>query len=286
MKRFCVSFVLCAFLSVFGFSCNTPQTADLSPVDQATPSATLTPLPTDTPAPTATNTLTPTASNTPTSTPNATSTVMAATKEAVVEQQHIELTQAFLSAQRTQQAEDELWSKIAADSKMTLSKGRLYTVDDFEENWAQRNWYRWWWFDYNLADFVIMTHIDWESAPSDKTAYGGCGFVFRIKDESNHLLVLLSVFGTAGLGQMTPSGFEYLAWDRKLDINTEREGSADFVVVVEKEIITAYVNGEQSFRKLVARTNSGDIGYTIISGTNADFGTNCKFTNTRIWELE
>jgi len=130
---------------------------------------------------------------------------------------------------------------------------------------------------------VIITHIDMKFA---LTAAGGCGFVFRIKDSDNHLLVLLDVDGTSELGQMTPDGYDYLTYGNPKPGSTEKEGSADFVVVAEGGRISAFVNGERAFREAVARTNAGDMGYTILSGTNKDYGTYCWFTNTRVWELK
>jgi len=287
MKRFCLLIFLFAALVVFSLSCNSSPQAVSTEVALAQPTATLPP--TSTPEPTATPipTSTPTETPVPTATPNRTTTAQAATMEAVVVTQYAEQTAAAAVAQQTEQAEAALWEKMVEEGSLTQTKGRLHTVDDFDESWAQRNWYSWWSFGYDLADFVLMTHIDWKSTQSDKTAFGGCGFVFRIKDNDNHLLVLVYVNGSAGLGQMTPYGYETITTGNPLlQTDSEKEGSADFVIVADKEIITAYINGEKAFRKLVARTNSGDMGYTILSGTNKDYGTNCKFSNTRIWELK
>jgi hypothetical protein len=284
MKRFCWILVFFCTLAVFSLSCNSAPKDAPTEVALAQPTATI--VPTSTPEPTNTATSTPTETPIPTATPNASGTAQAATMQAVVVTQHAEQTAAAAAAQQTQQAEEALWAKLVEDGYITVPKGRLHTVDDFEQSWAQRDWYQWWSFSYNLADFVIMTHIDWKSAPSDRTAYGGCGFVIRIKDNNNHLLVLLDVDGSAELGQMTPAGYDYLTYGNPKPGSTEKEGSADFVVVAEGGRISAFVNGERAFREAVARTAAGDMGYTILSGTNKDYGTNWKFTITRVWELK
>jgi len=54
--------------------------------------------------------------------------------QAVVVTQHAEQTAAAAAAQQTQQAEDDLWAKLVEDGYITMPKGRLHTVDDFEEN--------------------------------------------------------------------------------------------------------------------------------------------------------
>ena len=254
----------------------------------------LAPTSTSTPEPTATATLTPTATPTPTAsptnTPNAVLTDEAATMEAIMAKGNVEATAKAVSIQETQQAEDALWTKLANDGSITMKKGDLNTVDDFEESWAQRGWYQWWWFGYEMSNFVIKTHIDWRIPPDSFSDISGCGFVLRLEDENNHLVLVLTPSSSAFLGQMTPNGFQNLnakgVWINPDWEPTQGEtGSADFMVVAEQEEITAFINGVKSFRWVVARTNSGDIGYTIISGTNKDFGTSCKMTNTRIWEL-
>jgi hypothetical protein len=286
MKRFFSIIVLLGPLTYFCISCNPApegfptETALAQPTDTLAPSKT--PEPTMTPIPTSTPTKTPI----PTATLNATATGYAATHEAIAMTQRAKQTAAALVAEKTQQAEEAAWATLVEAGFITMTKGRLHDVDDFEETWAQRDWYRWWSFGYNLADFVVMTHVDWKSAPSDRTAFGGCDFVIRIKDRDNHLLVLLEVDGSAELGQMTPAGYDFLVYGNPKPGSTEKEGSADFTVVAEGGRISAFVNGERAFRQAVARTAAGDMGYTILSGTNKDYGTYCKFTSTHVWELE
>jgi hypothetical protein len=285
MKHYCLIVFQLASLAVFSLSCSSAPKAVPTEVVLAQPTATLDP--TSTPEPTFTST--PTETPIPTTTPNASATAQAATMEAVVVKQYAEKTAAAAAAKQTQQAEADLWAKLVDDGSITMTKGRLHTLDDFEESWAQRNWYRWWSFGYNLADFVLMTHVDWKSAPSDKTAVGGCGFVFRVQDENHHLLIIQFIDQTAGLGQMTSSGFEFQRkpWvNPDLKKSAEKEGSSDFLVAAEKEAVTVYINGVKAYRWYVARTTPGDIGYTIISGTNKDYGTYCNFTDTRVWELK
>lgn len=250
------------------------------------------PFATDTPQPTSTATCTPTATLVPTATPNLTATSAAATSEAFFATQRAGRTATAVSGQATQQAEDELWSKLTNDGTITYTKGDLYYMDDLEESWAQLNWYRWWSFGFDYSDFVIASHIEWKTPENWKYVSGGCGFVVRIKDNDNHLVVFLTPKGDAELGAMTPRGFNYqgVHWKNPdlpnyLLINPASSGEADLIVVAEKEFVTAYVNGEKIYQWYVALTSPGDMGYTIVSGTNKDFGTNCKFTDTRVWEL-
>ena len=138
---------------------------------------------------------------------------------------------------------------------------------------------------------MISTHIDWETAEAS-FGNGGCGFAIRIADNNKHLVAFLTPNGGAELGAMTSSGYQAqgVRWKNPdllnlLTVNPPSSGSADFTLVAEKDFVTAYVNGQRIYQWYVALTSPGDIGYTILSGTNKDFGTYCKFTNTQIWEL-
>ncbi len=252
------------------------------------PTDTSTPKPTETP----TATLVPTETSTPTATPDVSATAAAATSAARQATQQANQTATAVAAAATQKAEDDFWAQMVSDGSITYTRGELFDVDDFEESWAQRDWYTWWWFGYNLSDFVISTHIQWE-IPEDSAFYdGGCGFVIRLKDENTHLVVFLNPRGDAELGAMSTSGFQYQGthWQNPdlpsfANVTPATTGSADFTVVAEKEFVTVYVDGVRYYQWYVALTNSGDIGYTIVSGTNKDFGTYCNFSNTRIWEL-
>jgi hypothetical protein len=293
-RTFLLLFLICILLG----ACGSPQTAqEVTPTqDVASIAATQTaqvPTATSTSVPTATSPPIPTATLVPTATPNQTATVMAGTQEASLSTQQARQTATAVSAQSTQQAEDDMWAQMVQDGSITYNKGVLYTVDDFEQSWAQRNWYQWWSFGYNLSDFVVMTHIDWQIPEGGTFGTGGCGFAIRIKDNDNHLVLFLTPQSSASLGAMTRSGFRYQSyhWQNPNNPNLSNiapatTGSADFTVVAEKEFVSAYLNGERIYQWYVALTSPGDMGYTIVSGTNKDFGIDCKFTNTRVWELK
>jgi hypothetical protein len=65
------------------------------------------------------------------------------------------------------------------------------------------------------------------------------------------------------------------------------EGSTTFIITAEG--ITFQVFNEQLQRidlRNGAELDSGYLAYALASGTNADFGTRCKFTDTDLWRLE
>jgi hypothetical protein len=246
--------------------------------------------PTSTPSPTVT--ITPTASPSPTSTPNQTSTAFAARAEALKAtlqaQQDASIAAETAIAEQTQQAVDALWAQLAGDGSITGENGELTSMKDFEQSWAQRNWYQWWPFGVELSNFVLTSHLEWKTTPEDKTAEGACGFVFRIQ-EKGHLVVFLYTTQRVELGVVDLGRYQLVKrpWvNPVLEKTAPKDGSANFLLAADGESITVYIDGVKSYRWVVARTDKGDLGYTLLSGTNRDFGTYCKFSNTRLWELK
>ena len=284
-----VTFLACVFLTACGSSTAAPATTlTQNPTSLV---ASLASTSTSSPEPTSTAPSTPTETPLPTATPNQTATAEAASQLARSATQQAAQTATEASALATQQVEDAIWAKLVDDDLVNFNQGFRYSVDDFNESWAQRNWYKWWPFSYILSDFVIMTYIDWETAEASY-GNGGCGFVFRIKDDNQHLVIFLTPKGDAQFGSMNYKGFTYqtIHWKNPnlpiySSMTPPTSGSADFIVVAENDFITAYVDGIKIYQWYVALTTPGDMGYTILSGTNKDFGTSCKFSNTRVWEL-
>jgi len=288
-----VAFLIGTILTACGPSQAELETASTQAVANvfATQTA-LSPTDTSIPEPTTTATSLPSATPSPSATPNLAATAVAATVEAKRATQRVEQTATVISALATQRAIDTIWDQLVSDGVATYSKGELTAMEDLEESWAQRLWYKWWSFGINLSDFIILTHIEWKYPDDANLGAGGCGFVIRVKDKNNQMLVVVSPRSRVVLSLMTLRGIkgQTVHWEdpnlsKYSSVLPPTSGSADFWLVAEKEFISAYVNGKMTTQWYVAATNSGDIGYTILSGTNNLPGTYCKFTNTRIWEL-
>ena len=103
------------------------------------------------------------------------------------------------------------------------------------------------------------------------------------------VLIYLGINKYAGLWALTAKGPVPIAriWvlPNLKDSNKEK-GEADFAVAAEGEKITVYLDGVKAFIFKAKQINTGDIGYALLSGTNAGFGTSCKMTKTRVWKLE
>jgi len=69
----------------------------------------------------------------------------------------------------------------------------------------------------------------------------------------------------------------------KLDIP---KGNAEMVLIAEDQVITVLINGEKVVRVLDGSFSDGALNYTLVSGTNKDFGTRCQMTNVDFWEFK
>lgn len=60
---------------------------------------------------------------------------------------------------------------------------------------------------------------------------------------------------------------------------------ADFTLIVKGITAYALVDGELvgEYTLSQSRILQGDVGLSLLSGTNKDYGTKCEMTNIRIW---
>lgn len=210
----------------------------------------------------------------------------ASAKATAAEANRLERT-AQVEAKATEQAAE--MAGVVQDLKskgiLTSTAGTFHMLEDFKENWAQLGWYQWWPTGYRPADFVIRAHTGWESA--SKTAdwfSSGCGFVFRAKDESNHYLIYLALDSNVYLKGYINGTYRELGKGYAGKMNYLK-GEADVMLVVQGEKITYYVNDQKVFERENKSLREGDLGLTLVSGTNLDYGTRCEMTNIELWDL-
>lgn len=195
--------------------------------------------------------------------------------------------------QQTAQAEPIFLTAqgLVDEGMLTDSDGVYETWPDFDETWAQLNWYR----RYEIpkasirpaSRYLISAHVWWESA-SDYANWNlcGCGFVFGHQaDSGNHHVATISMDGYANLFRSDASGTFILA-KRSGDAKGVPQGEADFMLVVDGQKIGLYVNGQQVVKYTDTRLKPGQIYYTLISGTNKGYGTHCKMTEVNHWLME
>ncbi len=170
------------------------------------------------------------------------------------------------------------------------TNGTYATLFDFSKNWSQINWYQWVTTNQILTDFVLNAHFTWYTA-SPTPEYSGCGFVFAIQDNNDHYAVFLDqsriVFYherkavgpySTEVGKTKGSGRVNITGDTK---------EADFSLIVSGS--SAYVHVNQQFigEYTLAEDSplQGRLAYSVLSGTNKAYGTQCMITRIQIWKF-
>jgi hypothetical protein len=228
---------------------------------QPIPSSTPTPPPTSTLTATPTNTLRPSPTFRPTRTPD-----IAAT-------QHIDA----LNAEIRTYYEKGFLTQIG---------GHLTEYDDFSYDWAQLGWYTWLPIHVSASDFFVSAHFKWNSAV-ESAGVSGCGFIFGLQPNRDHYAVFLDrtkvyfVITDHALGYSKPIS----PTRGKGQVSFKYPAEADFTLIVKGAYAYVLVNGEVvgEYTLSQSRLAHGDLGLTVLSGTNKDYGTHCEMTGLRLW---
>ncbi len=176
-------------------------------------------------------------------------------------------------------------NELVEDGILTSAEGDYYWLGEFEESWAQINYYTWERIGLETDDFIIRAHLAWESASTSANYFSsGCGFVYGDKDESNHWVTFLGLDGIAHTIRSRTEGMWELeqGYYGRVDVP---KGEADMMVVVADQFFTVYVNGKKLVRIYDPSYFGGHVGLTLVSGTNAGFGTRCHMTDIELWDL-
>ena len=228
---------------------------------QPTPSSTPPPTATATKAATPTNTPRPSPTPRPTRTPN-----LALT-------QHVEELNAEVQ---------DFYDK----GYLTTSDGSFTEVEDFSYDWAQLGWYNWLPLKVSASDFFLSAHFKWDSAFKNSDI-SGCGFIFDLQPNEDHYAVFLDrakiffLITDHAHGYSKPMSPTRGTGRVKFDYPAE----ADFTLIVKGAYAYVLVNGEVVGEYTLAQSRSlqGDLGLTVLSGTNRDYGTHCEMTNLHLW---
>jgi hypothetical protein len=176
--------------------------------------------------------------------------------------------------------------ELAAYDYISTDAGEYYQLEDFSESWAQLGWYIWWPTYTYPTDFVVRADFEWDSASETSDWFAsGCGFLFRVTDDDDHYLVLLALDGNVVFARNYRDDFKILgrSWYGNLDTPS---GGAQVMLIVEDDSFTFFVNDERVRTQVDATLKAGDLALTLVSGTNAGFGTSCKIQNLELWILD
>jgi hypothetical protein len=211
--------------------------------------------------------------------------IQVATGTAAVVQQQTATANAIIQSTAQAQPMLDLVTQLFNDGNLSTTQGEFFNLIDFDESWAQLGWY--WFFPTNLSpsDFVIRASASWDSASKTPDPWAtGCGFVFREDGVSNHYLTYLGIDGNVYFSRYYKDKYALIGSDYYGTVGIP-EGSADIALAVEGSWITFLVNGEQVLHRQDEALTRGKLDYTLISGTNKDYGTHCRMTNIELWVI-
>lgn len=180
----------------------------------------------------------------------------------------------------------EIVDGLRAEGLLASSEGSYTQLEPFDESWAQLNWYQYYYLDLSPTDFVLRADATWDSA-SDRADWwnSGCGIVFRETNVDNHYLAYLGLDGYAYLTRFRKGVWAQLgrSYYGRVDIPS---GSASFMLVVEGNQFTFYVNETRVLQRQDSAHPEGSLAYTLVSGTNKGFGTRCQLNDVQLWTLK
>jgi hypothetical protein len=256
-QRYILIAILCT--TVLVLACAFSGVATPKPTE--TPAFTSTPAYTATLDPTATQTLRPTSTHRPTATPNLEATAQYESMVARVKEYH--------------QA-----NYVSTDA------GKYRHLEDYSDAWAQIDWYQWLPIKGKAPNnFIVRSDIQWQSA-SKIANESGCGFVFRLQENEDHYMIHVSIDGYVYAAIVHSGNFENMG--RAKYGKTSIDGKAVLTLIVEGPTFSILIDDKlvKRYEGLKNDMLSGDLAYTIVSGTNKGYGTSCTFTHVDLWTIE
>jgi hypothetical protein len=190
------------------------------------------------------------------------------------------------------QSYDDLFSEVQKykdEGLIPTTKGQYTVLDDYNEAFAMRGFLNYQYFGFTVKNFVYKAHVEWSTADTTSET-SGCGIVFAVQQKGDNNDYYGVVLDKSRIYFSTTYGGYYYDMGKSRGtgkLNFGNPAVADFTLVVFDYKAFVYVDnefiGEYTLSK--DRELSGKFGYGIISGTNHDYGTRCKITNSRIWKL-
>lgn len=170
---------------------------------------------------------------------------------------------------------------------LAMKEGEFTSYEDFDQDWAQIGWYNWSTFDQKASDFFLSAHFKWSTAVKTSDL-SGCGFVFAVQENNDHYAVFLDksriVFLQAAVrfGKYSHEVGKTRGTGR---VSFGNPAAADFTLIVKGAYAYVLVDGKVVGEYTLSADTpmNGNVGLTVLSGTNRDYGTRCEMTNIRLW---
>lgn len=222
---------------------------------------------TSTPEPTATNTAVPTNTPRPSPTPRPTQ------------------IPDFAATQHAEELNAEV-QEYFDKSYLKTNEGNVTELEDFSYDWAQLGWYNWLPLGEAASEFFLSAHFKWDSAFKNSDI-SGCGFIFSLQENDDHYAVFLDRSKVFFLITDRARGFSSPVSPTRGTgiVDFDYPAEADFTLIVKDHSAYVLVDGEVVGEYTLAQSRSlrGNLGLTVLSGTNRDYGTRCEMTDLHLW---
>jgi hypothetical protein len=202
----------------------------------------------------------------------------------------IQPTETLIPPTQTPDPVDEIQARIADyhnDKLDTLLDqfryGEYYTFDDASYHGAiTKSLFR---FTYEVSpvEFFAISDVAWEHATSTiNKSSAGCGYVFFDDEDAGQIYyVLFTLDNYARLTQVRNRYWDGIAHVKDNSLNlASPNGSAQIILAVQGKRAVFAVNGKILIDQTVDWQSSGLFGYSLLSGTNKDYGTRCNYKNS------
>jgi hypothetical protein len=170
--------------------------------------------------------------------------------------------------------------------KIDTLEGEYHRLDDFDESWAQLNYYHWLQTGYNAENFVMQGDAFVSSASDNANWFdSACGVAFSLVDKDNHDVVWIAMDGRAYLMSIHKANRRLLEID-KWGPATKTDFDVHFVLTINEKRLTLAVGDQETLAVYDSLSTPGLVAYTLLSGTNKGYGTRCKLTNGDLWVMK
>ena len=171
---------------------------------------------------------------------------------------------------------DAFLAMLKKEGVIDNTEGETTYYGDYEDEWAQINWYQWITFEH-ASRFVLAANMSWSSASQTPNNFNsGCGVTFNSgTTAADYLLASVRMDGMIY--------FDGAKNSRNLSYGSYRygpastKGTTDFVLVVDNDKATVYMDGKRVVRKAGLQVMGDGVGLCTLSGTNKDYGTRCTY---------
>ncbi|MBQ6343270.1 MAG: hypothetical protein IJI41_09125 [Anaerolineaceae bacterium] len=180
---------------------------------------------------------------------------------------------------------NELIEQLKTEEVIPRGRGRIQSFGSFEDEYPVMSLYQW--FPVTNAErFVFSANVSWLSAFQAPTAnLAGCGLVFGADPEThNHLMASVRMDGHLYLsGNDFGKALNYI--DYFFGYPTI-SGSVNLTVIETGEKVITYIDGVRLGTRSDMLPFGNALGFSVLSGTNLDFGTKCNWSDVYLYTWE